>query len=100
MGNALLVAVVADEFEEQALAIAAREGACQATTLAGRGINFPEHVTFFGLTYQGLERVCLWVLEEERATHVAECLNRELELLKPFKGLAFCLKIDDGHAPP
>ena len=91
-GN-LLVAVVADELEEAALHIAGKEGAKAVTILSARGIGFPEHVTFFGVTYQGLEKVLLWLLDEESAQRIASRLNIELELLKPFQGLAFSLPV-------
>ncbi len=90
----LLVAVVADELEERAREIAREEGARGMTLLNGRGISFPEHVTFFGLTYLGAETVLLAVLGEETATRIAERMNAELKLLEPFQGLAFCMPVD------
>jgi hypothetical protein len=90
----LLVAVVAHELEEAAREIARQEGARGMTLLPARGMNFPEHVTFFGLTYLGIETVLLALLDETTAVRIAERLNVELELLKPFKGLAFCIPVD------
>ncbi|OOG24060.1 hypothetical protein B1C78_09595 [Thioalkalivibrio denitrificans] len=92
----VLVAVVADEMEEQALAILREEGARGVTIASGRGIGFPEHMTFFGLTYRGLESVLVCVLDDDTAERIAERLNRELSLLEPFKGLAFSLPV--GHS--
>jgi hypothetical protein len=92
----LLVAVVADEMEEQALAILREEGVQGVTLLSARGIGFPEHMTFFGLTYRGLETVLACALDDASAEHIAERLNRELHLLEPFRGLAFCLPV--SHA--
>ncbi len=94
MSTSLLIAVVADELEERAAEIAREEGAMGVTILPGRGLGFPEHVTFFGLTYRGVEKVLLWVLDSETAETVANRLNRELDLLSPFQGLAFCLDTD------
>lgn len=91
----LLVAVVADELEERAVAIVREEGGSGVTFLSGRGLSFPEHMTFFGLTYRGLEKVLLCVLDETTAVRAAERLNRELDLLKPFQGLAFCLPVSE-----
>jgi hypothetical protein len=90
----LLVAVVAHELEEAAREIAREEGARGMTLLPARGMNFPEHVTFFGLTYLGIESVLLALLDEATAVRIAERMNLELELLKPFQGLAFCLPVD------
>ena len=101
MSTVLLVAVVADEHEEAAVAIAREEGAQGVTVLPGRGISFPEHITFFGLTYRGLEKVLLWTLDAETAETIAARLNQELDLLQPFQGLAFCIALDhaDGIDP-
>ncbi|HRQ55903.1 MAG TPA: hypothetical protein PLN31_00655 [Azoarcus taiwanensis] len=86
MSTSLLIAVVADELEERAAAIAREEGAMGLTIVPGRGLGFPEHVTFFGLTFRGIEKVLLWVLDSETAETVANRLNRELDLLSPFQG--------------
>lgn len=64
--------------------------------MPARGIGFSEHITFFELTYRGLEKVLLWVLDSETAADIAERLNRELGLLQPFKGLVFSLPEDDA----
>jgi hypothetical protein len=97
MSTALLVAVVADALEEKAAAIAREEGAMGVTILPARGLGFPEHVTFFGLTYRGLEKVMLWVLDHATSQTIANRLNHELELLSPFQGLAFCLDLDHAE---
>lgn len=91
----LLVAVIADELEERAVQIARDEGARGVTILSGRGIGFPERITFFGLTYRGLTKVLLWVLPEAAADLISERLNCELDLLKPDQGLAFVLPVSE-----
>ncbi|RLK51065.1 nitrogen regulatory protein P-II family [Alkalispirillum mobile] len=91
----LLVAVIADELEERAIKIAREEGARGVTILSGRGIGFPERITFFGLTYRGLTKILLWVLPEAAADLIAERLNRELDLLRPDQGLAFVLPVSE-----
>ena len=93
MDATLLVAVVADELEEAAREVARSEGVRGMTLLSARGLNFPEHITFFGLTYFGAETVLLALLDADTALRVAERLNLELKLLEPFKGLAFCLPV-------
>lgn len=93
MQGKLLVAVVAEELEEAAREIARSEGARGMTLLSARGMNFPEHITFFGLTYLGSETVLLALLDDHTATRIAERMNLELKLLEPFKGLAFCLPV-------
>lgn len=97
----LFVAVVADELEERAVAIALDEGVSGVSVVSAHGLGFPEHMTFFGITYKGLEKVIISLMDRKRAEHLAERMNRELELLKPFQGLAFCLDVDAaaGVAP-
>ena len=94
MQATLLVAIIADELEESACAIAREEGARGMTLISARGQNFPEHITFWGLTYLGIETALLIILDEETAARIAKRLNQELDLLQPFKGLAFCLPIE------
>lgn len=93
MKKALLLVVVADELEERAMAIVREEGIAAVTALAARGIGFPEHMTFFGLTYRGLEKVLMCVTDRDTAVRTADRLNRELDLLAPFQGLAMSLDI-------
>lgn len=97
----LLIAVIADELEERAMHIARDESALGVTMANARGLGFPEHMTFFGLTYVGREKLLLILCEAERAEHIAERMNVELGLLAPFQGLAFCMDIEDysGHDP-
>lgn len=94
MKASLLVAVVADPIEETAVRIAREAGARGVTILPAGGIGFPEHVTFFGLTFTGFMKTLLWVLDADSAARLAERLNRELDLIQPFQGLAFCLPIE------
>ena len=96
MTISLLIAVVADELEERAAQIAREEGAMGLTMLPGRGLSFPEHATFFGLSYLGIEKVMVCVLDSQTAETIANRLNHELDLLTPFNGLAFCIDVDQA----
>ncbi|WP_017941863.1 MULTISPECIES: hypothetical protein [unclassified Thioalkalivibrio] len=91
MAETFLVAIIDQDREEQALAIAAEEGGADGTVMHGSGLGFPDHMTFLGVTYQGRESVCIWELDEERAERIAHRLNLELDLLQPYNGLAFTL---------
>ena len=92
---ALLVAVIAGDLEERAVHIATEEGAPKPSLHEGFGIGFPEHMRFFGVTYQGLESVCIWKTDPARAERIARRLNLELDLLQPYNGLAFTLEASD-----
>ncbi|MEX2480597.1 MAG: hypothetical protein WD928_07025 [Gammaproteobacteria bacterium] len=89
--------MVADALEERAVALALEEGAPGFTVISAHGLGFPEHMTFFGLTYRGLEKVLLCVLDHETAETIANRLNIELELLSPFQGLAFCIDLAEAE---
>ena|SRR5690554_129363 len=91
----LLIAAVADELEERAIDIARGEGALGVTVADARGLGFPEHMTFFGLTYVGREKLLLVLADADRVEHIAERMNVELGLLAPFQGLAFCMDVED-----
>lgn len=97
MKAVLLLAVVADELEERAVEIAHDEGAAGVTIVEAHGLGFPEHMTFFGLTYRGLEKVLMCILDHDSGERIANRLNAELDLLAPFQGLAFCLRIDHAE---
>ncbi|WP_018994036.1 hypothetical protein [Thioalkalivibrio sp. ALgr1] len=91
MAETFLVAIVDQDREDLALAIAAEEGGADGTVMHGAGLGFPDHMTFLGVTYQGRESVCIWELDEQRAERIARRLNLELDLLQPYNGLAFTL---------
>lgn len=91
----LLIAIIASDLEERAVHIAAEEGAPRPSLHEGFGIGFPEHMRFFGVTYQGLESVCIWKTDAVRAECIARRLNLELDLLQPYNGLAFTLEGSD-----
>ncbi|MBA4741964.1 MAG: hypothetical protein H2060_04565 [Azoarcus sp.] len=91
----LLIAAIADELEENAMKIARSEGALGVTVADARGLGFPEHMTFFGLTYVGREKLLMVLAEADRVEHIAERMNVELGLLAPFQGLAFCMDVED-----
>lgn len=91
MAETFLIAIVDQDREEQALAIAAEEGGADGAVVHGSGLGFPDHMTFLGVTYQGNESVCIWQLEAGQAERIARRLNLELDLFQPYNGLAFTL---------
>lgn len=95
-GAVVLAAIVAEELEEACVAIAQSHGAKGATVLQGRGIGFPDHKTFFGLTYVGRQSALFFVLEEKMAKEIVDRLNERLLLEERFKGLAFTLALEES----
>lgn len=94
MKFALLVAIVAEEMEEQAIDAAKQAGACGMTIIGGRGIGASEKKTFFGLTYQGSQTVIVCVLERKLSLGVMKALTEELELKKHSKGVVFTVPLE------
>lgn len=89
-----LIAVISDELYERAAQVAADYHAHAVTFVPARGIDFPEHLTFFGQTFQGANWVMIALLDGDCAQAVEEALNRELQLEQRFAGLVFTLEID------
>lgn len=94
MKFAALVAIIAEELEEQAIDSARQAGAAGVTILNARGIGATEKKTFFGLTYQGSQSVLLCVLERKLSVTVMKALTRELELKDHSKGVVFTLPLE------
>lgn len=96
MQPVLVVAVVANELRDRAIEIAKKYGAQGISFVEGRGIGFPEHPTFLGLTYMGQEEVLLFALDEKHAHLATAELNQILLLEQRFKGLVFTLPVMDA----
>lgn len=94
MKFSVLVAIVAEELEEKAHEVAKKVGAGGVTILSARGIGAREKKTFLGLTYEGRESVLIYVLERKLAHDVLKALNKELELEKEDRGVAFTMPIE------
>ncbi len=89
-----LVAIIADEFEEQAIDAAKRAGAGGVTILSARGIGAKEKKTFFGLTYEGSQSVLIFVLERKLSLAVMKAISKELDLTNHTRGVTFCLPLE------
>lgn len=95
MKFAALVAILADDLEEQAIQSAREAGAGGVTILDARGIGTREKETFFGLTYEGSQSLLLFVLEQELSMQVLKRLTRDLELDTHSKGVVFTLPLEN-----
>lgn len=94
MKFAVLVAILADDLEEEAIDIAKKAGAGGVTLLDARGIGAKEKKTFFGLTYEGSQSVMICVLERKLSLRVMKALTVELELAQHSKGVVFTVPLD------
>lgn len=94
MKFAVLVAILADELEEQAIDSARAAGACGVTILDGRGLGVQEKKTFLGLTYEGSQSVLLFVLEKKLSVTVMKQMTKDLQLADTSKGVLFTLPLE------
>ncbi len=94
MKFSVLVAILAEEMEDQAIDIARDSGAGAATILNARGLTADSKKTFFGLTYEGAQSVLAFVLEKKLSVKVLKCLTRELDLDNDERGIAFTIPLE------
>ena len=94
MKFSLLVAIVDNKMEDQAIDIAKANGAGGVTLFKGSGIGLSEKKTFFGLTYERAESILLFVLEKRTTLKVMKALNKELDLEASGSGLILTMPIE------
>lgn len=94
MKFAALVAILAEDLEEQAIDSAKKAGATGVTILDARGIGAEEKKTFLGLTYEGSQSVLLFVLEKKLSVRVLKRISRDLDLDSHSKGVVFTLPLE------
>ena len=94
MRFSLLLAIVDNQMEDQAIDIAKANGAGGVTQLKGTGIGLNEKKTFFGLTYERSESILLFVLEKKTSLKVMKALNKELDLENSGKGMILTMPIE------
>lgn len=95
MKFSVLVAIIPENLEQQAIDTARDMGAGGITVLNGRGISNEAKKTFFGLSYDGSQSVLLMVLEKGLSLQVLKALKA---LVAPdetgSKGLIFTMPLE------
>ncbi|SFM24032.1 transcriptional regulator [Halopseudomonas yangmingensis] len=94
MKFAALVAMLAEDLEEQAIASAKAAGAGGVTILNGRGLGNEQKKTFFGLTFEGGQTVMIFVLEKKLSLKVMKRLVDDLDLKNHSSGVVFTLPLE------
>lgn len=96
MKFSVLVAIVPEELEQEAIDAARELGAGGITVMSARGISNTAKKTFFGLTYDGSQSVLTMVLEKSLSLEVLKAIqhivnppNRE-----DSKGLVFTIGLE------
>ena len=97
----ILIAIVAQEKENEAIDIAKENGAGGVTITQGNGIGLNEKKTFFGLTYERSESLLFFVLEKNTCLKVMKALNKGLDLENTGHGMVLSMPISHlaGIAP-
>lgn len=94
MKFSVLVAILAEELEEQAIDIARAHGAGGVTILGAKGMGAKEKKTFFGLTVEGSQSVLVFVLEKKLSVKVLKQLSHALALKESSRGVVLSLPIE------
>lgn len=94
MKFSVLVAMLAEDLEEQAIGSAKKAGAGGITILNGRGMGAETKKTFFGLTYEGSQSVLILVLEKKLSLRVMKALVKDLDLNNHSRGVVFTLPLE------
>ncbi|MBQ0743783.1 MAG: transcriptional regulator [Pseudomonas sp.] len=94
MKFSVLVAMLAEDLEEQAIESAKAAGAGGITILNGRGLGAEQKKTFFGLTYEGSQSVLILVLEKKLSLRVMKSLVKDLDLNNHSRGVVFTLPLE------
>ncbi|WP_148254239.1 P-II family nitrogen regulator [Aidingimonas lacisalsi] len=95
MKFSLLVAIVAEELEQECIDTATESGAAGMTLISGRGIGGEPKKTFFGLTFEGSQSIMLMTLEKGLSLKVLKAIQA---VVNPddedSRGIVFTLPIE------
>ncbi|EGN74790.1 hypothetical protein A28LD_1806 [Idiomarina sp. A28L] len=95
MKFSVLVAIVPEELEQEAIDAARELGAGGITVMSGRGISNNQKKSFFGLTYDGSQQVLLMVLEKGLSLQILKAVQHVIMPdSEDSKGLVFTLPLE------
>lgn len=94
MKFSVLVAILPEELEQQAIDLTRAEGAGGITIMTGRGIASENKRTFFGLTFEGSQSVMVLVLEKKLSLQVLKSIQSLLTRNLNSKGVVFTLPVE------
>ena len=93
MKFAIVIAIVSQEKENEAIDIAKEHGAGGVTITQGVGVGLNEKKTFFGLTYERSESLLFFVLEKSVSLKVMKALNKGLDMENTGHGMVMSMPI-------
>ena len=92
MEFSMLLVVIDEELETEAIDVAKENGAGGVTIMKGSGIGLNEKTTFFGLVYERSESVLMFILEKNIGKKVMKALDERLNLEE--KGIIISMPIE------
>lgn len=96
MKFSVLVAIVPEDLEQDAIDAARELGAGGITVMSARGISNNVKKTFFGLTYDGSQSVLTMVLEKSLSLEVLKAIQHIVNPVgkEDSKGLVFTIALE------
>ncbi len=94
MKFSLVLAIVDNTLEDEAVDVAKAHGAGGVTLLKGVGIGLNEKKTFFGLTYERQESILLFLLEKKISLKVMKALKNRFDFDNTGKGIVMTLPVE------
>lgn len=95
MKFSVLVAIVPEELEQEAIDAARELGAGGMTVMPARGISNSAKKTFFGLTYDGSQSVLIMVLEKSLSIEILKAIQTVVRVEDDdSKGLVFTVSLE------
>lgn len=95
MKFSVLIGIVPENLEQDCIDAAREAGAGGITVLAGRGISNQTRKTFFGLTYDGSQRILIMVLEKSLSLDILKTVQK---IIMPdgsdSQGLVFTIPLE------
>lgn len=90
----LIVTIVNKGDSERVIGCTRKLGATGGTIMFGRGTGVHEQTKLFGITIEPEKEIVLTLVERGLTKKVLEAIEKEVELKKPGKGIAFVLEVD------
>ncbi len=90
----LLVTIVNHGMARKIVGASKKAGAEGGTTILGKGTGSHEIAEIFGIPFEPEKEIVLTLVERGLTKKVLEAIEKEIELKKPGKGIAFVLEVD------
>ncbi|WAA13538.1 P-II family nitrogen regulator [Fervidibacillus halotolerans] len=90
----LIITIVNKGDSEKVIESSKRAGAEGGTIISGRGTGIHEKAKLFNILIEPEKEVVLTLINKEKTTEVLKAIEKETQLHKPGKGIAFVLNVE------